>query len=53
MKKEYIEPMLDALRLEEMQSLMNVSLVDADPEQTTDDMDAKESYGGWFNADEN
>ena len=51
MKKEYIEPMLDALRLEQMQSLMNVSLVDQDPEEETDDMDAKEATG-WFNIDE-
>lgn len=46
MKKEYIEPMLDALRLEQMQSLMNVSLVDVDPDEETEDMDAKEA-GGW------
>lgn len=50
MKKEYIEPMLEELRLEEMQSLMRVSLVTADPEDETDEMDAKEA-GGWFNAD--
>lgn len=51
MKKEYIEPMLEALRLENMQSLMNVSLVTADPTEETDEMDAKESTG-WFNYDE-
>jgi hypothetical protein len=48
MKKEYIEPKLEALRLEELQELLTESLVTAAPEETTDEMDAKQ---GWFNTD--
>jgi hypothetical protein len=52
MKKEYIEPIIDMLHLDDMQALMGVSDLVADPGKQTGEMDAKEAGDGWFNEDE-
>ena len=50
MKKEYMEPMLEVLRLEVLQPLMGISDLKVDPDEETTEMDAKEA-GDWVITD--
>ena len=53
MKKRYIEPMVELLAVDMLQQLMDTSIVSANPNESTDEMDAKGSFfGGWDSYDE-
>ncbi len=52
MKKVYIEPVAETLRLETLQAFLVTSLVTVNPSEETESMDAKESYDSWFSSDE-